>query len=222
MTFRDKSQNILGNYSKITVKVGKFNSSARRNCMIALMLNDIILSLIYNQFIFRLWVERKCNLFVMSFIEYIHWKSPAQILVAFLNVSTIIFKTITIFLVSTTKLRTRLALSLLSTSDHTFSKEKNRIFAHSWKAGDWGSQAEWSLALESRGLTPAPLPSQGGTPFEGSNSLQPIAMSSMFQIQISKFFAKDYHYLHFTYRKQKHLGRRYSLRMRTGEEASPS
>lgn len=124
MIFRDKSQNILGNYNKITVKVGKFISSAQCNCMIARMLNDIISSLMYNQFIFRLWVERKCNLFVMSFIEYIHWKSPAQILAAFLKVSTIIFKTITIFIVSTTKLRTRLALSVLRISDHDSSKQK--------------------------------------------------------------------------------------------------
>lgn len=42
MIFRDKSHNILGNYSKITVKVGKFISSAQCNCMIALVLNDII------------------------------------------------------------------------------------------------------------------------------------------------------------------------------------
>lgn len=123
MIFRDKSQNILGKYSKITVKVGKFISSSQCNCMIALMLNDFF-SLMCNQFVFRLQVERKCNFFVMSFIEYIHWKSPAQILVALFEGQYNYFKTITIFIVSTTKLRTGLALSLLSISVHAFSKKK--------------------------------------------------------------------------------------------------
>lgn len=185
------------------------------------MINDIILSLMYNQFIFRLWVERKWNLFVMSFIEYIHWKSPAQILAALLKVSTIIFKTITIFIVSTTKLRTRLAFSLLSISDHAFSKKKRWSLHKPERLVTGGAKAEWSLTLQSWGLIPPPLPYQGDSPFESSNSLQAIAMNIMFQIQVSKLFTKDYHYLHFTYRKQKHLGRRYSLRMRTGEETSP-
>lgn len=76
------------------------------------MINEtyIILSLMYKQFIFRLLVGKKSNLFVMSFIEYIHWKSkfwqsPAQILAALLKVSTIIFKTITILIIRTTKLK---------------------------------------------------------------------------------------------------------------------
>lgn len=143
--FIDKSQNIPGNYSKITVKVGKFSSSAQCNCMIALMINDIILSLMYNQFIFRLWVERKCNLFVMSFIEYIHWKSPAQTVAALLKVSTIIFKTITIFIVSTTKLRTRLALSLLDISDCA-SLKKKRWSLHK-KKGWWVGEPSLNEAL---------------------------------------------------------------------------
>lgn len=70
MIFRDKSQNILGNYSGS----GKFISSAQCNCRILLMINEtyIILSLMYNQFIAQLLVGRKCNLFLMSSIEYIN------------------------------------------------------------------------------------------------------------------------------------------------------
>lgn len=41
----------------------------------------------------------------------------------------------------------------------------------------------------------------GSSLFQSSNSLQAIAMSSILQIQISKLFPKDYHYLHFTLNK---------------------
>lgn len=99
--------------------------------MISLVINGtyIILSLMYNQFIFRLLVGRKCNLFVTSFIEYIHWKSKfwqcsAHILAALLKVSRITFKIITIFIISTTKLRITLALPLPGTSEHASSREK--------------------------------------------------------------------------------------------------
>lgn len=66
---------------------------------------------------------------------------------------------------------------------------------------DRGAKAEWSLALQSWGLTPPPLPYRGSSLFQSNNSLQAIAMSSILQIQISKLFPKDYHYLHFTLNK---------------------
>lgn len=121
----------------ILVKAGKCISSAQCNSIVALMINEtyIILSLMYNQFIFKLLVGRKCNLFVISFAEYVHWKAklrqcPAQILAALLKVTTIIFKRITMFIISASKLRIRLCLLWLNILDRGSSKEKKRQVLH--------------------------------------------------------------------------------------------
>lgn len=55
------------------------------------------------------------------------------------------------------------------------------IFAQKERLVGGGAKSERSLVLQSLGLTSPPLPYQGGSLFESSNSLQAIAMIARFK-----------------------------------------
>lgn len=91
---------------------------------------------------------------MQPFCNFIHWiHSLKNKIVAVpspesggsLKVSTIIFKTITMLIISTSKLRIRLCILWLSILDHGSSKEKKKTsFAHVWNTSEWRSLSETS------------------------------------------------------------------------------